>query len=163
MELDLFDQPFPIALEGPSPPCVVGLTSSVVPGVIDGPGTPVVPAPLAFEALRARVVLPTTVPRGPVPATVVLTNSSSHDVSLSAPCPTYRVSLTHIVDFADETTFSDADLCSRALIVPARGSLRVPLGQLDSPGLSQSDQGDRITVTWSMAGVSPASASTFVR
>ena len=163
IELDLYGQPFPIALKGPSPPCIVGLTSSLAPGIVDGPGVPVIPAPLAFEALRARVVLPGTVPRGPVPVTVVLTNVGTHDVSLASPCPAYRISLTHIVDFAEQTTFTNADLCSRALTVRAGGSLRLPLGRQDAPGLVRSDEGDRITVTWSMAGVSPASASTFVR
>ena len=163
VELNLYGQPFPIALRGPSPGCVVGLTSSLVAGIVDGPDAPVVPPPLAFEALRARVVLPATVPRGPVPVTVVLTNAGSHDVSLASPCPTYRISLTHIVDFSDVTTDSDADLCSRALTVRAGSSLRVSMGRLDAPGLVQSDEGDRITVTWSMAGVAPAVASTFVR
>lgn len=164
VEIRLFGEPFQIPLSGPIPTCTLGLTSALVPGVVEYPGSPVIPAPVAWESLRARLVLPAAVPLGPIPLTVVLTNVSTRDVSLAVPCPSYQTVLTYVTGSSDSANAieSQGDLCSRALTVRAGKSLRLDLGHLDGPGLTDGSQGVAATVTWSMAGVPPANGSTIV-
>jgi len=161
-----------VPLHGPSPACRKEASSStLVPGVLKEPGEAVEPAPIAWRALRARLVLPATTGEGPPPLVVVLTNSGKAPVSLAEPCPDY-ITTTSVAAGRGHGNVSvyggGGDLCTHSLIVKPGTPLTLKLGTLPFPAFSDLPRtklvsGDPITVTWSMAGVAEATATAHIR
>ena len=158
-----------IPLSGASPACGKGNSSRLVPGVVDSPGSPVEPAPLAWSSLRARLVLPKVVHPGAIPATVVLTNSADRAVSLAAPCPTVTAAVTMPLvptkgyggNFGQDGA-GGGDLCRSPVVVPARGSVSVALPYLVTPPQDPRNpwrQGGTLTADWAIAGLATAHAT----
>jgi hypothetical protein len=159
-------------LHGPAPACRKGKSSALVPGVLKEPGQAVEPAPLAWQALRARIVLPATTGQQPIPLVVVLTNSGRLRVTLADPCADYitTTSLAHgpYGRQAVSQYGGGGDLCGRPRVVKPGIPLTLKLGLLDFPAFSDLPRtpvvaGDPVTVTWSMAGVPEATATTHIR
>ena len=161
-----------VPLHGPAPTCRKGGASTLVRGVLKEPGEAVEPAPLAWKSLRARIVLPATMGQGSIALVVVLTNSGKAPVSLADPCPDYltTTSLAHgpYGRQAISVYGGGGDLCSHALVVKPGNPLTLNLGTLAFPAFSDLPRtptvpGDPVTVTWSMAGVPEASATSHIR
>ena len=159
-----------IALSGPSPSCMSGHGDSVlVPGVVGGLDTAVEPPPVAWKALTAKVVLPKSVLQVPIPLTVVLTNTGRTPVSLVSPCANYVTNTRIDVGFiSTEIGGSPGDLCGSPLTVLPGKPVTLRLPSLAFPTFSDTPRthvssGDPVTVTWSIAGVPPATATTHVR
>jgi hypothetical protein len=161
-----------VPLRGPVPTCRKGVASALVPGVLKEPGQAVEPAPVAWRALRARVVLPSTMGQGPIPLVVVLTTSGKVPVSFADPCPDYlaTTSLAHGPDGHQAISVygGGGDLCGRALVVQPGGGLTLKLGTLAFPAFSDLPRtpvlpGDPVTLTWTIAGVPMATATSPIR
>jgi hypothetical protein len=164
VQLPVNGHPTTIALHGPAPHCDENGHSQLVPGTVNGLKSPVEPAPAAWSALRARVMLPARVPRSPIPLTVVLSNASRSDISLAGPCPYYNTT-TSLFSHGYESLIlgGGGDLCGKAFVVPAGKSLTLHLGTLPFPEYSDLPRtlvrtGDPVMVTWEMAGVPTARA-----
>lgn len=155
--------PVVIPFTGPTPACHKKSTSRLIEGSLGVPGEAVMPAPVAWQSLTARVVLPEALSRAPVPLTVEFTNHGKRDVSLAVPCPAYRVILstnTTGSNFAmNSQGQSTGDLCGRPITVASGKSQTVSLGTLDFP-LTSAKTGDRVTVTWYMAGIESVPSAT---
>ncbi len=159
-----------IALDGPAPTCAHGNDSRLTPGVVSGPQAPVEPAPTAWTALRARLVIPKTVHEGPVPLSVVLTTTGTTDVSLAAPCPEYIVTISH-PDVAgrgfggggDEFTGDFGDLCSRTIVVHPGHPLTLAIPSVHYTPEAPWEIGGTFLAQWAIAGVPTASASATIR
>ncbi len=154
-----------VALDGPAPACHPGGTSVLIPGSVGAPDDAVVPPPLSWKALTESVVLPTTVAAGPIPLVVVLSNHGKTAVSLASPCPQV-VARTEVGGASVGGPLQD--LCSRPLTVEPGKELTLALGALDFPTASTFPQlnvasGEPVTVTFSIAGIPPATATTHIR
>ncbi len=145
---------------GPSLPCTHRDASTLTEGIPEGVSVGVVPAPVSWESLHARVVLPSTLPVGPVPLTVEITNSGTKEVSLAAPCASYGTSLSVDVAGSDSMGESVGDLCDRPYSVKPGQVLTLHLGTLSDPNISKAKTGDRVTITWTMTGVQPPPSAT---
>ena len=155
-------------LGGPLPGCRSPGASTVTPGVIAQPGAPVGPAPQAWRALRARVILPATVDQGPVPLKVVFTNSGRQPVSLADPCPVYNGAVQVSAGGFASLHGLGGDLCARALTVQPGRPLTLDLGTVAFPAFSDTPRtivrrGDRVQLTWQMAGVATTTATAVIR
>jgi hypothetical protein len=163
-----------IPVSGPSPSCQKVSNSRLIPGVEDSPGAAVEPDPHAWHTLRARLVLPAVVQPGPIPATLVLTNSAAQPVSLVAPCPTYAIDVLipqvaipaapgHNYDGdVQETGGTAGDLCGAGIFVPARGTVTLKLKPFATPAEDSTSawrRGGKVSVEWAMAGVPTAHAT----
>jgi hypothetical protein len=158
-----------IRLVGASPTCRSGNRSLLVSGIVDRPGAPVEPAPRAWLSLRARLVLPAVVKPGPIPASVVLTNSAPAPVSLSGPCPTAAAGMviplrpsSGVHGESEAAGSNGGDLCRVNMAVPAKSSLTVQLGKLSAAPEDPRNpwwKGEKLTVEWGMAGVPMAQAT----
>jgi hypothetical protein len=160
-----------IPLRGAVPSCQKGQGSQgseLIPGVLKQAGAAVEPAPVAWGALRARVVLPATVGQAPIPLEVVLTNSSKNAVSLADPCPDYLTTASLSAGGAVSVYGGGGDLCGRALVVKPGVALVLKLGTLQFPAFSDLPRtkvtpGDPVEVTWEIAGVPMATATALIR
>jgi hypothetical protein len=161
-----------IPFQGPVPSCRKGVSGTLVPGVLKEPGQAVEPAPVAWGALRARVVLPAATGQAPIPLVVVITNAGKVPVSLADPCPDYLTTTSLAHGKAGHQAISvyggGGDLCGHPLVVKPGVPLTLKLGTLAFPAFSDLPRtptlpGDPVTVTWSMAGVPEASATTHIR
>ena len=116
--------PVVIPFTGPTPACNKKSTSRLVEGSLGVPGEAVMPAPAAWQSLTARVVLPDTLSRAPVPLTVEFTNHGKQDISLAVPCPAYRVILSTNTTGSNVAMSSQGqstgDLCGRPITVTPR-------------------------------------------
>jgi hypothetical protein len=150
-------------LAGPQPGCTGMSNSVLIPGALGYVGDPVQGAPPEWRYLTATLrVAPVT----PGPALhnlqLTLTNSSGQPVVLQ-PRPTYVIG---VRDKYGDGTQGEADhplpLRPGALVVPAHGTLRIalPVESIlpDYPNL----RGGQVSVTFAMAGVASASATTRV-
>ncbi len=138
---------------GPVPACRKESSGKLVPGIVGYADTPVEPAPVAWQALRAQVVVPTTRAGGKLVVAVTLTNPTRDDISLASPCPTYAMTVSY--ESSGSEVGGGGDFCDRALVVKAGGSITLrPAVPADSPVRALA-AGDHIIVTWSMAGVAP--------
>ena len=155
--------PVVIPFTGPTPACDKKSTSRLIEGSLGVPGEPVMPAPVAWQSLTARVVLPKTLSRAPVPLTIEFVNHGKQEISLAVPCPAYRVILstnTTGSNFAMSSQGqSTGDLCGRPITITPGKPQTVSLGTLDFP-LASAKTGDRVTVTWYMAGIESVPSAT---
>jgi hypothetical protein len=159
-----------IALTGPSPSCRPGAAASVlIPGVVGGLDDAVEPPPVSWHSLTAKVLLPKTVLQVPIPLTVVLTNTGRTPVSLSSPCAKYVTTVKLAVGaISTEIGGSFGDLCGSSFTVLPGRPVTLTLPGLEFPTFSDTPRtrvssGDPVTVTWAIAGVPPATATTHVR
>jgi hypothetical protein len=156
-------------LTGPQPACRHHASSSLIPGALGGHGQAVVPAPVSWRALHARLVLPTTFSPGAIPVVVVLTNTGSEPVPLSDPCPTYVARGTlDSSGWSSGFGLPDANLCGEPGTIPPGKSMTFTLPSMDFPTTKIFPQlhvksGDLLRLTWSIAGVPPATATTHIR
>jgi hypothetical protein len=156
-------------INGPAPACRPHATSRLIPGTLAGLGGPVVPAPIAWKALRARLVLPPTFAPGPIPVVVVLTNTGSTTVALSDPCPTAMSFVTlHSSNWNAGFGGPNGELCDRPRVLAPGASTTLSMPSLAFPSTKNFPQlnvqsGDLLTVTWSISGVPTATATTRIR
>jgi hypothetical protein len=163
VELTVLGKPLRLPLDGPLPSCHGQTGGELVPGSELGPPGAVVPPPATWRVLKADLLLPTSSSNGPVPLTVVLTNTGKSAVSLASPCPTWVAELQIANGLIATGNSSAGDLCTRALIVRPGQPLRLTLGSmpLNSPGMQLT--GARVTLSWAISGVATATASTRIK
>jgi hypothetical protein len=165
--LPVFPGALQIPLTGSSPSCQKASNSRMIPGSIDYPGRPVEPAPAAWSALRARLVVPKVVQPGAIPVSVVLDNSGAQSVSLAAPCPTYEtdvmIPLVPQGNYGgnEEETGGGGDVCGAAVVVDGHASLTLKLApvQISLDPRNKWVKGGTVSVSWAMAGVPTAHAT----
>ncbi len=159
-----------VVVHGPVPACVPGRPGYLIPGVVAGPGEAVEPAPAAWASLRARLVIPATVPEGPIPMKVVLTDIGTADVSLSAPCPSYLASLTYPTvagrgfgggGTALVATFGD--LCTHPLVVHPGQPLTIAIPAIHYTPEGPWQVGATLSARWAIAGVPTATSNAVIR
>ncbi|MCW2545708.1 MAG: hypothetical protein JWN96_168 [Mycobacterium sp.] len=148
---------------GAVPACATRTDGELIVGGVGAPSQPVIPPPLAWKALSARLVLPRTVKSDrAIELNVVLTNKSTIPVSLSAPCPTWSAEQSVFVAGNPTNWGSAGALCSDPLTVMPGHPLTLFLGWLAyTRGMWHS--GDDVTVSWGMAGVPMATAKTKIQ
>jgi hypothetical protein len=159
-----------VPLTGPVPSCTTGESSRLTPGVVSGLDAAVEPAPKAWTPLRARLVIPKTVHEGAVPLSVVLTNLGTSDVSLSAPCPSYVLTLDYLTvagrgfgGGGHEFTGNFGDLCSKPLVVHPGHPLTLTIPSVHYTAEAPWMVGSTFSAHWAIAGVPTAAASAMIR
>ena len=157
---------FDVPLHGPQPGCVNGTSDSeLIRGTAGGIGEPVQGAPPAWRALTARLtVRPNSYNATLTRLRVTLTNASAEAVSLN-PIPTYIIGVVDALgDGTSEEIAAPLPFPSSRLIVPAHGTLTLDLPRVSyAPDRRGFRTGYPITVTFAIAGVPNATATTIVR
>jgi hypothetical protein len=154
-----------IPIQGATPECDKAKAGRLIPGVVGYPGQPVEPAPADWQALRARLNLPSHVSEGPISMSVTITNPSDKTISLAAPCPAYTI----ILSFSTETgrglagasavVGSGGNLCDTALELGPGQSVTQPIPDTSYARESPWKVGSQLTAQWAMAGVPTATAT----
>jgi hypothetical protein len=154
-----------VAVKGPVPACTPGKPGHLTPGVVAGPKAPVEPAPAEWASLRALLIIPKTVREGSVPLSIVLTTTGTKDVSLSAPCPGYLVTLNYPTvagrgfgGGGDDYVGDFGDLCSRPLVVHPGHALTLTIPSVQYTPEGPWKVGATLSARWAMAGVQTAAA-----
>ncbi len=169
VEMTIQGRPVRAAISGPRLACRQPASSVLVPGTLGGAGQGVVPAPVSWRALRARLVLPATFTPGPIPVVVVVSNTGREPVTLSDPCPTYVARGTlRSADGESGFGLPFANLCDLSRVIAPGKSVTLRLPSMEFPTTKIFPQlkvrsGDLLTVTWSIAGVPTATATSRIR
>jgi hypothetical protein len=150
-----------VPLAGPQPGCSGASTSVVIPGAAGYPGNPVQGAPPAWRFLTVTLaVAPATNTSTLHGLRLTFTNNSAQPVRL-APTPTYFIG---VRDTYGDGTQGEANhllvIKSGLDIVPAHGTLRVSLPPESIVQDFNNLRGPTATITFEMAGVPTASATT---
>ena len=157
---------FDVPLSGPQPSCVNGRSdSALIRGTAGGIGEPVQGAQPAWRALTARLtVRPNSYHSALTRLRVTLTNVTAERVSLN-PIPTYIIGVVDALgDGTSEEIAAPLPFPSSRLVVPAHGTLTLDLPRVSyAPDRRGFRTGYPITVTFAIAGVPNATATTIVR
>ena len=169
VEISIEGHQIKATISGPGPTCKRQASSVLIPGTLGAAGQGVVPAPMSWRTLHARLVLPSTFTPGPIPVVVVLTNTGSQTVVLSNPCATY-VARGSLDSSSGSSGFGlpNANLCDLPRMLGPGKSVTLTLPSMDFPSTKifpqlRVQRGDLLTVTWSIAGVPTATATTRIR
>jgi hypothetical protein len=169
IQITIQGKPVRAALSGPGPACQRGAASVLIPGTLGGAGQGVVPAPVSWRSLHARLVLPASVGLGPVPLVVVITNTGTKTVSLSDPCPEYVTrGMLESGEIGAGFGSPQANLCDQPRTLPPGTSVTLSLPSLALPTtatvpLLRVKRGDLVSLNWSIAGVPTATATSRIR
>lgn len=157
---------FDVPLSGPQPRCVNGNSdSALIRGTAGGIGEPVQGAPPAWRALTAQLTIrPNSYHSALTRLRVTVTNGSAEAVSLN-PIPTYIIGVVDALgDGTSEEIAAPLPFLSSRLVVPAHGTLTLDLPRVSyAPDRRGFRTGYPITVTFAIAGVPNATATTTVR
>jgi hypothetical protein len=171
VQLRVNGKPLDVLLSGVQPRCAGRSVSALVPGTVGAPGQPVEPVPADWSTLRARLIVAPLQSGPTIPVTVELTTTGTRPVALTAPCPAYT-GYSQLGDLGRGTPVEQVGagglLCDRAYVVEPGRPLRIALPPYAFPGFSDIPRtpvhsGDPVSVTFSMAGLEPVSASAHVR
>jgi hypothetical protein len=163
--VDVNGSPSRTALHGPVPACQSHTSGQLIAGSVVGDvGTPVLPAPAAWKALRAKVILPATLPYDrPFALTVELSNTSQRDIALTVPCASWYANLN--VDHLGWGTGTGrgGNLCSRPLVVKPGVPVTLHLGTLPLGTSGAEVRGAVVRVDWAITGVTAPTAKAVIQ
>jgi hypothetical protein len=169
IEISILGRPVRVPLGGPGLPCQHGASGQLIPGTFGGLDQAVEPAPVSWQALKLQLVLPARVEQQPIPLQLVVTNTGSMPVVLANPCPTYTGMTT--VDVNGNISGiggPGGNLCDAPRVIEAGRSVTITLPSMEFPTFSDLPRtyvssGDPVQVTFSMAGVEPVTATSYVQ
>jgi len=154
-----------IPLTGPAPRCAPNAGSRLVPGLVgsDSPQVAVEPAPVAWSGLTASIEPIGTVDQDALTFTVVLANRTATAIALSDPCPRYEVSASAPVPVGTMSSGTGGSLCSERLVVPAHGSIRIPItASFTGATTDRWRPGGTVHLAWAIAGVPTAETDAII-
>lgn len=169
VEMDILGSPVRIPLHGAVLPCVPGASSQLIPGTFAPPNEAVEPAPVEWQALKLRLVIPARVEQKPIPLQLVLTNTGTRPVTLADPCPTYTgVTSVDVGGNISAIGGPGGDLCDAPRVIQPGKAVTITLPPMEFPTFSDLPRthvssGDPVRVIFSMSGVEPATAMSQVR